>query len=136
MMQRFVTSVEKEYLPNPFHNFYHAVDVMHMTVRIMRVTSSEAFLNELEQFSLLVAAVGHDIGHPGVNNGFLSEVGHELALQYNDRAPLENMHCAKLYAIATVKENNIFEAMTKEEYKESRGFVIESILHTDMMAHG
>ena len=23
--------------------------------------------------------------------GFLSEVGHELAMQYNDRSPLENM---------------------------------------------
>ena len=38
-----------------------------------------------------MAALGHDIGHPGVNNGFLSEVGHELAMQYNDRSPLENM---------------------------------------------
>jgi len=135
LIKRFVRAAEAQYLPNPFHNFAHAVDVLHYVARIMRMISSEDFLNELEQFSLLVAAVGHDIGHPGVNNGFLSEVGHELALQYNDHAPLENMHCAKLYGIATVKDTDVFQAMTKEQYKEARRFIIESILHTDMMVH-
>eukprot|EP00435_Cladocopium_sp_Y103_P049584 s763_g15.t1 len=87
------------------------------------------------RFSLLVAALGHDIGHPGVNNGFLSEVGHELAMQYNDRSPLENMHCAKLYTICNKPETNVFYHFTKEQYKEVRKNCIESILHTDMMAH-
>jgi len=135
VLQKFVNAVEKEYLPNPFHNFSHAADVLHTTVKIMRVISSEAFLNELEQFSLLIGAVGHDIGHPGVNNGFLSEVGHELALQYNDRSPLENMHCAKLYTIVHVEETDVFSCMSREQYKEARKFIIESILHTDMMVH-
>lgn len=135
VLQKFVNVVEKEYLPNPFHNFSHAADVLHTTSKIMRVISSEAFLNELEQFSLLIGAVGHDIGHPGVNNGFLSEVGHELALQYNDRSPLENMHCAKLYGILHVPETDVFSCMSKEQYKEARKFIIESILHTDMMVH-
>jgi cAMP-specific phosphodiesterase 4 len=135
ILKRFVCACEAQYLPNPFHNFAHAVDVLHYTVRMMRMVSSEDFLNELEQFSLLIAALGHDLGHPGVNNGFLSEVGHELALQYNDKAPLENMHCAKLYAIVTVSETNVFNALTKDQYREARRYIIESILHTDMMVH-
>jgi cAMP-specific phosphodiesterase 4 len=134
-VRRFVSAAEAQYLPNPFHNFAHAVDVLHYSSRIMFMISSEDFLNELEQFSLLIAAVGHDLGHPGVNNGFLSEVGHELALQYNDRAPLENMHCAKLYGIAKTEGTDIFQSMSKEQYKEARHFIIESILHTDMMVH-
>jgi hypothetical protein len=93
MLARFVQNAEKDYLPNPFHNFSHAVDVLHNVSKMMRLVISEDFLNELEQYSLLIASVGHDIGHPGVNNAFLSEVGHELALQYNDRAPLENALC-------------------------------------------
>jgi len=135
VLRKFVGSVEAQYLPNPFHNFAHAADVTHYVARVMRMMSSEDFLTELEQYSLLIAAVGHDIGHPGVNNGFLAEVGHELALQYNDCAPLENMHCAKLYGIATAKDTDVFGTLTKEQYKESRACVIESILHTDMMVH-
>jgi len=135
MFQRFTTAVEKEYLPVPFHSFAHAIDVLHAVSRVLRCISSGSFLSELEEFSLLIAAIGHDIGHPGVNNGFLSEVGHELAMQYNDRSPLENMHCAKLYTITSKPESNVFYHLSKEQYKEVRKHCIESILHTDMMAH-
>jgi len=132
---RFVESCEKEYLPNPFHNFAHAVDVLHSSVRILRNMISEAFLSELEQYSILIAAIAHDLGHPGVNNGFLSEVGHDLAVQYNDKSPLENMHCAKLYTIVSNEEKNVFSKLTKDQYKEARKDCIETILHTDMMGH-
>mmetsp|Transcript_1067 Transcript_1067/g.2443 ORF Transcript_1067/g.2443 Transcript_1067/m.2443 type:complete len:904 (-) Transcript_1067:130-2841(-) len=134
-LQKFVHIVEREYLPNPFHNFAHAVDVVHATAKLLRNMNSECFLTELEQYSLLIAALGHDLGHPGVNNGFLSEVGHELALQYNDRSPLENMHCAKLYTIIGSREANVFVNLEREQYKECRKNVIETILHTDMMEH-
>jgi len=135
LLQRFVTAVEKEYLPVPFHSFAHALDVVHAAARIMQATCSEGFLSELEQHTLLIAGIAHDIGHPGVNNGFLSEVGHELALQYNDRSPLENMHCAKLYTIMSKPGNNIFQKLSKEQYREARKCCIETILHTDMMLH-
>lgn len=135
-MQRFIGAVEKEYLPVPFHSFAHAVDVTHSTARLMNVISSESFLTDLDQFVLLVAAVAHDLGHPGVNNAFLSDIGHELALQYNDRSPLENMHCAKLYTIVANPLMNVFAKLTKEQYKDARKHCIEVILHTDMMGHG
>merc|ERR1719247_2734872 len=134
-LQRFIHQAEKEYLPNPYHNFAHAVDVLHSVARMMRVMQTETFLNELEQFTLLISAVAHDLGHPGVNNGFLSEVGHELALQYNDRSPLENMHCAKLYTVAKDRANNVFLGLSQEQYREVRKHLIEIILHTDMMVH-
>jgi cAMP-specific phosphodiesterase 4 len=135
MVQRFMTAVEKEYMPVPYHSFAHAVDVVHGTAGMMRLISSDFFLQEIMQYSLLVAAVAHDLGHPGVNNGFLSEVGHELALQYNDRSPLENMHCAKLYTIVANPSTNVFSGLTKEQYKEVRKYCIDTILHTDMMKH-
>mmetsp|Transcript_114630 Transcript_114630/g.220881 ORF Transcript_114630/g.220881 Transcript_114630/m.220881 type:complete len:984 (-) Transcript_114630:115-3066(-) len=135
VLSRFVQKVESEYLPNPFHNFSHGIDVLHGVCRMMRMMQSETFLTELEQFSLLIAALGHDLGHPGVNNGFLSEVGHELALQYNDLSPLENMHVSKLYNIVVVQDLNVFQMLPKEQYKEVRRYCIETILHTDMMGH-
>jgi len=134
-LKRFIAAAEKEYKPNPFHNLAHATDCVHMVARFLRKTGSDDFLTELEQFSLLVAGIAHDLGHPGVNNGYLSEVGHELALQYNDRSPLENMHCAKLYTIVGDDETNVFGKLTRDQYKEVRKHCIETILHTDMMSH-
>lgn len=134
-LQRFIHAIEKEYLPNPFHNYAHAVDVVHGVAKLMRLTHAESFLSEVEQFSLLIAAVAHDLGHPGVNNSFLLEVGHELALQYNDCSPLENMHCAKLYTLVGNQSANVFSTLTREDYRESRKTCIEAILHTDMMMH-
>jgi len=136
LLIRFITAVEKEYLANPFHNFAHAVDVLHGSCRMMRLMSTEHFLTDLEQFSLLVAALGHDLGHPGVNNPFLSETAHELALKYNDKSVLENFHCAKLYSVIAVADTNIFGTLKKDQYKEARKLCIETILHTDMMGHG
>lgn len=134
-LKRYVNAADKLYPPNPFHNFAHATDCVHMVARHLRKLGSDDFLSELEQFALLVAGISHDLGHPGVNNGFLSEVGHELALKYNDRSPLENMHCAKLYTLAADEETNVFGKMTREQYKEVRKICIETILHTDMVTH-
>ena len=84
------------------------------------------------RFGLLVAAVGHDLGHPGLNNPFLVErrpqfrsgfsqlhwlnvvrTRHEVAVTYNDRSPLENMHCAKLFHILREPDTNVFYALDK-----------------------
>lgn len=134
-LRRFISAVEKEYNDVRFHSFMHAVDVVHGVSKMMRLNSSNRYLSELEQFSLLIAGSAHDLGHEGVNNAFLVEVGHDLALQYNDQSPLENMHCAKLYKIIAVADTNVFAKMSPEQYKESRKICIETILHTDMVTH-
>jgi hypothetical protein len=135
-LERFVAETESNYKDNPFHNFSHAVDVLTSVSKMMRLMDPEnALLLELEQFSLLIAAIGHDVGHPGVNNPFLLEVGHELALQYNDLSPLENMHVSKLYSIVSVPEANVFSMLAKAQFKDVRKYCIETILHTDMAQH-
>eukprot|EP00933_Yihiella_yeosuensis_P030921 TRINITY_DN24466_c0_g1_i2.p1 TRINITY_DN24466_c0_g1~~TRINITY_DN24466_c0_g1_i2.p1 ORF type:complete len:463 (+),score=65.28 TRINITY_DN24466_c0_g1_i2:275-1663(+) len=135
LFARFVTGCQKAYPDNPFHNFKHAVDVLHAVALITKLISADGFLSELQQFALQVAALGHDLKHIGLNNGFLSEVSHELAMRYNDHSPLENMHCAHLYVLVSKPETNIFKSLTKEEYREVRKICIDTILHTDMMSH-
>ena len=46
-----------------------------------------------------IAALGHDIGHMGVQNGFLINSNDPLALQYNDKSVLEQMHCSRLFSV-------------------------------------
>src|SRR6185437_1394804 len=53
-----------------------------------------SLLGPYEGLTLLVTAIGHDVGHPGVNNGFLATLNAPLAQLYNDRSVLESFHCA------------------------------------------
>merc|ERR1711904_428589 len=59
-LARFTTCVSMHYKPNPFHNFSHAVDVVHGCSRILRLIESDEYLSELDQFALLICAVAHD----------------------------------------------------------------------------
>merc|ERR1719162_102733 len=92
-------------------------------------------LSWLEEYVLLVSAVCHDIGHPGLSNDFLVQTSHELAIRYNDTSPLENMYCARLFEIAKDPRTAIFATLPQERYKEVRSICIEAILHTDNVHH-
>merc|ERR1719272_581907 len=134
-LQRFCAAAEQGYLNNPYHTWAHGVDVTHTVMRQMKLSFLENVISEIDQFALLISGVCHDLGHPAVNNPFLIETSHELALRYNDKSPLENMHCSKLFDITLQADAAILSSMTKEQYKEFRRICIEAILHTDMTMH-
>jgi hypothetical protein len=108
---------------------------MHTVYRLVTLTDMQVLLSPLEVFSLFVAALGHDIGHPGVNNVFLVKSRDKLAIIHNDRSPLENMHCALLYEIMVENDANIFATLSDEQWREARKIVITTILGTDMAHH-
>lgn len=132
-MRFFLEAAEAGYNRSPYHNWFHAVDVTHFVLRLFQTCSAEAYFSSLERYSLLVAAICHDIGHPGFNNPFLTETGHDMALRYNDRSPLENMHAARLFEIAAMPKTNIFAEVT--QFKELRKVIVDAILHTDNAQH-
>jgi hypothetical protein len=119
----------------PYHNWAHAVDVVHAVYQFLWLCEAHRFLNSLEMFSLLVSAAGHDLGHFGLNNPYLTETSHVLALRYNDNSPLENMHCTKLFEILRNPKNNLFGSFDQREQRDARSVIIDSILHTDMIHH-
>ncbi|CAK9086387.1 5'-cyclic phosphodiesterase 9A, partial [Durusdinium trenchii] len=86
-------------------------------------------------FWLLVAALGHDVSHLGVNNQFLVETSHALALRYNDKSILENLHCAVLFEVLSDASANVLKVLDKAEYKAARAGIVEVILGTDMVRH-
>jgi cAMP-specific phosphodiesterase 4 len=82
-----------------YHNFYHCTDVTHTTFMFIKRVAHKVALTELEKFALMVAAVAHDMDHPGVNNAFLVNCKDLLAVTYNDSSVLENRHVACLYSL-------------------------------------
>mmetsp|Transcript_11345 Transcript_11345/g.14743 ORF Transcript_11345/g.14743 Transcript_11345/m.14743 type:complete len:870 (-) Transcript_11345:526-3135(-) len=131
----FLKAVDSQYLKNSYHNFCHGVDVMQTVYRFLRLTSSDAIFSQLEIFALLVAALGHDVGHLGLNNAYLIKTRHALAMAHNDQSPLENMHCVKIYEMLAKPHQDIFSGLDAGEWVSARKSVIAVILGTDMVHH-
>lgn len=88
-----------------------------------------AVLKPFDALTLLIAAIGHDVGHPGVNNAFLVALNAPLAQLYNDRSVLEAFHCAAYSQILRRYWPAAFSDVSM------RKLMITSILATDMGLH-
>ena len=130
-----------------YHNFRHVVDVLqalfHFLVRIGTLPTYPPtdkdpdnerspianLLKPFDALTLLISAIGHDVGHPGVNNAFLVALNAPLAQLYNDRSVLESFHCAAYSQILRRYWPKIFSDIAM------RKLMINNILATDMGLH-
>lgn len=131
----FTKEIATRYIENSYHNFKHGCDVLHAVYNLMIMSNLHNACSTLEVFSLLTAALAHDVGHLGLNNVYLVKAKHKLALRHNDKSPLENMHCAVLYEVLGKTEANIFATLTESQWRESRKIILTCILGTDMSHH-
>jgi len=136
LLWRFVDEVFLFYRDVPYHNIHHCVDVTHSTFLLIDRLRASSALTPVECFALMVAALAHDMDHPGVNNAFLVNARDPLALTYNDASVLENRHVACLYALVAARPDvDIFASLDAATWKEVRRLVIAAVLHTDMTQH-
>ncbi|RMZ80977.1 hypothetical protein DV738_g2380, partial [Chaetothyriales sp. CBS 135597] len=132
-----------------YHNFRHAIDVLqslfYFLVQIgtlppyppgspppphsVEKSPIANLLTHFEGLTLLISAIGHDVGHPGVNNMFLVKLNAPLAQLYNDQSVLEAFHCA---AYSQILRRHWPAAFND---KAIRKLMISSILATDMGVH-
>ncbi|KAK2744110.1 3',5'-cyclic-nucleotide phosphodiesterase [Onygenales sp. PD_40] len=129
-----------------YHNFRHAIDVLQSTFHFLvsiaalppyphgteiPTTKSPiaSLLTPFNALTLLITAIGHDVGHPGVNNIFLVKLNAPLAQLYNDNSVLEAFHCAAFSQILRCHWHVVFTDT------KLRKLMISSILATDMGVH-
>lgn len=80
---------------------------------LMALTQDATKATAVERLAQMVAALGHDLEHPGVNNQFLVSTRHPLATTYNDVSVLENHHVATLYRLMTDNPGaNVLEGLS------------------------
>ncbi|GLE10997.1 hypothetical protein PINS_up023289 [Pythium insidiosum] len=106
---------QTHYRPNPFHNFQHAFQVMHALYIMIRRECS-AYFSTVDTFTMLVAALCHDIDHPGNNNDFEVKSLSQMALTHNDDAVLERHHCRVTFIILSHSSANILENLPRESF--------------------
>lgn len=132
----FCRGIEKGYDPNiPYHNNLHAADVVNSTYHFLLNMGFASGMPEIVVFAGIVAAAAHDFKHPGRTARFLIHNRDPLALRYNDRSVLEQMHLAETFSLLSRKENDLTENMTEKEYLRFRELVIHSVLSTDLKHH-
>lgn len=131
-----------------YHNFRHAIDVLQSVFCFLLHVGAlpprapvlqsgagaskspmSALLSPFDTLTLLISAIGHDVGHPGVNNFFLVKLNAPLAQLYNDNSVLEAFHCAAFSQILRRHWPAAFQD------KQLRKLLISSILATDMGVH-
>nr|AAX73258.1 high-affinity phosphodiesterase [Cryptococcus neoformans var. neoformans] len=93
--------------------------------------------------AVLIAAMGHDVGHPGLSNAFM--VSCPLSQVYEDKSVLENMHCMLVvqllrkygfgFLIERTKSSSGEQAVSNLDQKSFRQVLYSSILATDMSLH-
>ena len=138
-LDNFLTSLSNQYKPTTlYHNSMHGADVTQSSYIYLTHSNAEkvAKTNVIDILSIIIAALGHDLGHPGLTNMFHMNDSTDIAITYNDISILENFHASLLFRTLRKSENNIFEKMSNIDYKIIRKRMISEILATDMANHG
>ena len=65
VLLQFLTTLERKYHDNPYHNNIHAADVMQTTHILLNSASLKQAFQEVEVCTALFAAAVHDVDHPG-----------------------------------------------------------------------
>ncbi|XP_067931946.1 high affinity 3',5'-cyclic-AMP phosphodiesterase 7A-like [Watersipora subatra] len=129
-LMKFARLVEEGYHDNPYHNAIHAADVaqaMHCYIMQEKIARH---LTPLETMAALIAAITHDLDHPGVNQTFLIATSNHLASLYKNCSILENHHWRT--AVGILHESALLDHLTLSERKSVIEQMQSLILATDM----
>jgi len=137
----FLQELESKYKKeNPYHSNAHAADMANSFSCMLNACSEmKEVLSQARQICIFVAALGHDVGHPGSNNLFHINMSHDLALTYNDCSVLENFHAAELMRILArpfgKSSKKLLAGLNAVQFQHERKMMIKLILSTDMSKH-
>ena len=137
MLTKYLVAVQGGYNDMPYHNATHAADVT-QTMNYFLSRGGLAAAAQLTKEMLLgsiLAALVHDVGHIGVNNPFLISSGHELAIRYNDRSPMESMHCATAFELMRGEGCDVLQSLKHGQRRETRRCILDMVLATDNAMH-
>ena len=157
----FLQAVGAGYLQQPYHNALHGADVAQTMYYFLSTAGLSEAIPPEAVVAAVIAACAHDVvrvrrdfasscclglalndaccvdwqGHLGVSNAFLVATKHPLAIRYNDKSVLENMHAATTFDIMRKPENDIFAKYAPELRQHMRTLIVKMILGTDNAKH-
>lgn len=113
----------------------HAFNVTHVTYWLITQEgsyfSTNAFDN-IDKLALLIAAMGHDLNHPGLGNTYFSKSNHIISSTVNGASVLENFHCYTLFKL--LDDSQLLNELGDKKNKLLVNMK-ELIMCTDMSKH-
>lgn len=128
----------KQFVEDPKLDYTEVHDTHTVLIALQNNSSEEkASLNPIQTLGLLVAALGHDVGHPGTTNDFMIKFSAPTALLYNDRSVLESYHASLfINKVLRICWPDLLTCTIEEKSELTiRSLIISSILATDMGEH-
>lgn len=124
----FTSVLDAGYGDNPYHNRLHGVDVMQAS----NLLSRQVFdvLDDVAHLAVVFAAMVHDFKHPGLNEKFLVDASHPIALRYSDDSVLERMHLAEAFEL--LAKHDWLRTAHRDVQRAVRAIVINCVLATDL----
>lgn len=121
----FIMDVANEYTEAPYHTFYHAADIVTILYYLCQDYNVRTRLTKKDISLLLIAALCHDIGHPGFTNSFQINTKTDLGIRYQGKSILES------YSVDLT-----MELLNRHHIKlKNIGVLEDLILWTDMIYH-
>ncbi|XP_047737518.1 uncharacterized protein LOC108678015 isoform X2 [Hyalella azteca] len=115
---------------NPYHNALHAADVTQAMHCYLQEEVIRQHMTPLETLAALLAAVCHDLDHPGVNQPFLIATDNHLAALYKNLSVLENHHWR--CAMGCLWESGLLDGWALEDVDQLQDQIRSLILATDI----
>ncbi|KIK96208.1 hypothetical protein PAXRUDRAFT_138985 [Paxillus rubicundulus Ve08.2h10] len=144
---------------NSYHNFQHALDVLQASQAFLCAAGvvppasilckdTGAWkrkkrggedplvfsLDNMDLFALFIAAIGHDVGHPGLTNMFMKNANAPLSAVFDGKSALEHMHYALL--IQAMRHHGLDSLLDRPNGGQCfRKSLAGIVLATDMSLH-
>jgi len=133
---QFVCAVRNCYNETPYHNWTHACDVAQFVFSCVMRGRLRLYLQDIELFALLLAAISHDVDHRGLNNAFHKKARTPLGILYEERPVMEMHHAATVVRLLGMPEHDVLEGIeAPAEKTHFFEFFVNIILATDMDKH-
>ena len=125
---------------NSYLSWIHVFDVTHTVYVLARDSGMMDTLHDIDRFALLVAALCHDLDHPGFSNMKLAEAvvsgsaQADRAFQPRDKL-LEKHHSLRAFEIMVSLNIDLLHDLSTHDFYSFRRTVESVILATDMSKH-
>lgn len=133
-LQKFILAVKGRMNANPYHSWFHVFDVTQTVYVFARNSGLLGHMNVMEKFGLIVAALCHDLEHPGVNNLELLEK-QPVYKEMRSGISLEKHHSLRAFEVMVDTDIDLLSGFNTTAYYSFRDMVMNVILSTDMSRH-
>ncbi|KAL8434871.1 hypothetical protein ACSSS7_002837 [Eimeria intestinalis] len=134
---RFILTLQANYMNNSFHSFNHALHVAQQRYLHLKTPPDKAKRFDISYVHMkrYISALGHDIGHPGVGNASLIASRNLCAIMFNEKAVLESYHSFLLMELLRKPETDILAGFPLDVQQAARQRIVRAILATDPAFH-